>query len=201
MQPHISPMAHFQTTKQNKKSSFHIFPHGCLLIIDTHIIPLKYHLTSNLPTFTLVTKSNHNNPAPTPPLVQHLSSETTNLLHGFVAEHSQLPLANTYRTTPEQLQNLTAMQRQLYNWHIRLGHMNFATIQSMARKDLGLPQELAQCTPPVCQECLFGKAKQRSLQNLWPIGEWPFTTRRNVLCRSNDCRLQWPTIYHAWSPI
>jgi len=64
--------------KQNKNSSFHIFPHGCLLIINTHIIPLKYHPTSNLPTFTLITMTHSNKPTGPSSPAQHLSSETTN---------------------------------------------------------------------------------------------------------------------------
>jgi len=35
--------------KQNKRSSFHIFPNGCLFLLDNHVIPLAYHPTSNLP--------------------------------------------------------------------------------------------------------------------------------------------------------
>jgi len=51
--------------------------------------------------------------------------------------------------------------------------MNFASIQSMARKALGIPHELAWCQLPLCRECQYGKAKQHSVQNPHHIGECP----------------------------
>jgi len=56
----ISPQWLFQTLqKQNKKSSFPIFPNGCLFIINNHIIPLQYHPQSNLPIFWLLQNPQH----------------------------------------------------------------------------------------------------------------------------------------------
>jgi len=81
----ISPQWLIQTLqKQNKNSSFHVFPYGCLFIIASHIVPLPYHPTSNLPIFQL----QHSSPDPSPLTNSdnhRLSSSTNHLLHGFAA--------------------------------------------------------------------------------------------------------------------
>jgi len=158
--------------KQQKKSSFHIFPQGCLLLIDSHVIPLQYHPTSNLPVFRL---------EPHQPYTAMLSGistttdslDTFDLLYGFNSRIETLLALPAFRQTPEQHANLTNKQKLLYDWHVRLGHMNFAAIQSMARKDIGIPLALASCQPPLCQECQYGKAKRRSIKDPRPIGERP----------------------------
>ena len=88
-----------------------------------------------------------------------------------------------------------------YHWHTNLGHMNFASIQSMAHKNLGIPQALARCIPPVCQETFFGKAKFSHTTKPMPHSSMTFTARRNVLHWSNDCRLSWSALHNVWSPI
>jgi len=154
----ISPQWLTQTLqKQQKKSSFHIFPHGCLFLLDNHIVPLPYHPASNLPIFQLHQPLE---PSVTLHSQTHSLPTSTTLLHGFEAVHNPSSDTNSYRTTPTDYDNLTIHQRQLYNWHVRLGHMNFASIQSMARKNLGIPRDLAQCQPPLCRKCQYGKAKQ-----------------------------------------
>jgi len=80
-----------------------------------------------------------------PPLDLPSSQE---LLHGFKATLLSTSTDNLFRQTPTEYANLTTTQKQLYNWHVHLGHMNYATIQSMACKDLGIPRNLARCTPP-----------------------------------------------------
>jgi len=71
--------------KQNKKSSFHIFPNGCLFLLDNHVIPLTYHPTLNLPVFQLATISNDQ--AMLSPLVPiNMEPFATNLLWGFEAQ-------------------------------------------------------------------------------------------------------------------
>jgi len=75
--------------KQHKKASFHIFPHGCLLLIDAHIIPLKYHLTSNLPTFTPFNDMMTQHMLPSHQVIFH-NPEETQLLYGLVAHNQSL---------------------------------------------------------------------------------------------------------------
>jgi len=62
--------------------------------------------------------------------------------------------------------------------------MNFAAIQSLVWKDIGIPRALAKCLLPLCQECQFGKAKRCSLQNLRPIGE-------QLLLPGEMCYIDW----------
>ncbi len=154
-----------------KNSSFHAFPHGCLFLVDTHIIPLLYHPTSNLPMFQLLPTNEQTSQINPDNQTHNQDPSSLLLLHGFEAslppELPELPP----RQTPNEYDNLTATQKQLYDWHVRLSHMNYGTIQSMARKDIGIPHGLAKCSPPLCRECQYGKAKRRSLQNLKPISD------------------------------
>jgi len=135
--------------KQNKNSSFHIFPHGCLFLVDTHIIPLLYHSASNLPMFQLL---------PTNERIHWINPEHQNpkhdpssllLLHRFEASiPSEIPKLPPCQT-PNEYDNLTATQKQLYDWHVQLGHMNYGTIQSMACKDMmTMATLMAHPTPP-----------------------------------------------------
>jgi len=120
-----------------------MFPNGCLFLLDNHIIPLTYHPMSNLPVFQLL---------PTPQAQAMLSQiplhgidqSSSHLLWGFtVMSQQQHSDTLPFETTLELYDNWTAPQQQLYDWHVRLGHMNFVAIQ------------------------------QHSLQKLWPVGEWP----------------------------
>jgi len=96
------------------------------------------------------------------------------LLHGFEASLTSSSTTTLPHQTPNEYANLTMkQQQQLYDWHICLGHMNYATIQSMAYKDIGIPCTLATCSPPLFHHCQCGKAKCHSLKNLKPIGECP----------------------------
>jgi len=106
------------------------------------------------------------------------------LLHGFEASLTSLLTFPLPHQLPTEYANLTAKQQQLYDWHVRLGHMNYATIQSMARKDIGIPHTLATCSPPLCHDCQCGKAKCQSLKNLQPIGERPL--RPGKMCCVNQ---------------
>jgi len=159
--------------KQNKNSSFHVFPHGCLFVLDNHIVPLLYHPTSNLPVFQLLTTTHVGTIATSDPQTSTEELASILLLHGFEASLTSLLTFPLPHQLPTEYANLTAKQQQLYDWHVRLGHMNYATIQSMARKDIGIPRTLATCSPPLCRDCQCGKAKRRSLKNLQPIGERP----------------------------
>jgi len=185
-----------QPYKNNIKSlPFTSFPHGCLLLINHHVIPLQYHPTSNLPVFQLI---------PSQPLVVTLanvpnSPNTMNHfdpLCGFNAHITPLLPTPDFQQMPDQYANLITNQWQLYDWHVCLGHMNFASIQSMARKDMGIPHALASCQPPLCQECQYIKAKWWSM---WSTSyrRMTITSWQNVLCWPNDCRMCWSTIYHA----
>jgi len=161
----ISPQWLLQTlTANGHTASFHAFPNGCLFIYDTHIIPLHYHPVSNLPIFTI------SQPSPSPSLtdIHQPPLKTQCLLYSYEAS-----TPTTFRTSPHEYDNLTSTQRHLYNWHVRLGHLNFLAIQAMARKGLLGPRDLSQCHPPLCRECLFGKAKRRSVNSTKTIGDRP----------------------------
>jgi len=129
----ISPQWLVQTLqKQNKNSSFHAFPYGCLFLLDDHVVPLPYHPTSNLPVFQLLSPpSDQVSHDPTTDTAMS-SPMATHLLHGFEAIHQSLSDTLPFCTTTDEHANLTAAQCHLYDWHVHLGHMNFAMIQSMA---------------------------------------------------------------------
>ena len=64
----------------------------------------------------------------------------------------------------EPLTNLTRSQRELLDLHIKLGHMDMQTIQTMIRRRVvSAPNRVANLKVlPKCQACLQGKAHQRS---------------------------------------
>jgi len=101
------------------------------------------------------------------------SPDSFDLRYGFNAQITPLLPSTPFRQTADQYANLTTIQRQLYNWHVCLGHMNFATIQSMTCKNMGITRALMLCQPPLCQACQYGKAKWGSIKDPHPIGEWP----------------------------
>ncbi len=146
----ISPQWLVQTLqKQNKNSSFHVFPYGCLFLLNDHVVPLPYHPASNLPVFQLLSPlSDQVSQDPTTDTAM-FSPMATHLLHRFEVIHQSLSDTLPFCTTADEQANLTAAQLRLYDWHVRLGHMNFATIQSMAQKNLGIPRDLACCQPPL----------------------------------------------------
>jgi len=157
------PIQSFQ--KQNKNSSFHIFPHGCLFLINNHIILLLYHPASNLPIFQLV-------PSETTTIMNDLDTSSSSepleysaILHGFEATFPSLPTETLFHQTSTKYANLTLSQQQLYNWRVQLSHMNYATIQSMSQKDIGIPQHLAYCSPPLCCKCQYGKPNSIPFRN------------------------------------
>ena len=63
--------------------------------------------------------------------------------------------------------NLTGPQRELLDWHIRLGHQDMRVIQRMiVHKSIDAPRRLAKVRDiPMCPACLRGKARQRSHQS------------------------------------
>jgi len=121
---------------QNKKSSFHIFPNGCLLLINDHVILLQYF---SQPFWAMLSSVS------TPMTHQ----QNPDLLCGFDARITLIPPFQPFWQTLEQYANLTANQCQLYDWHVCLGHMNFASIQNMACKNIGIPRALTSCQPPL----------------------------------------------------
>jgi len=56
-------------------------------------------------------------------------------------------------------QNLTLAQKQLLQWHFKLGHTSFATLQALTRKGQ-LPSIISRCAPPLCASCRFGAASR-----------------------------------------
>ena len=53
--------------------------------------------------------------------------------------------------------NVSKATHDLQTWHECLGHMQFDSIQSLARSGY-LPKHIANCDKPVCASCQFGKA-------------------------------------------
>jgi len=121
-----------------KISPFHVFPKGCIFVLNSHIIPLPYHPSSNLPIFQLVPPSAESLNLPHHAYIA-TSNNTTALLYGFeVLLQSSKPHL-PFQTLAQEYANMTQTQQDLYYWHVHLGHMNFASIQSMAWKEMGIP--------------------------------------------------------------
>ena len=61
--------------------------------------------------------------------------------------------------------------QELLQWHEKLSHIGFQTLQTLASKLL-IPRKLAKCTIPVCSSCQYGQAKRQSLyeRDFNPIG-------------------------------
>jgi len=120
----ISPQWLIQAlTVNGHQASFHAFPNGCLFLYNHHIVPLCYHPTSNLPIFDMHQRSS----SPSSDVSSPLSPNDNTLLYGYEAS-----TPDNFCTSPLDYGNLTSTQHALYNWHIRLGHLNFPTIQAMA---------------------------------------------------------------------
>jgi len=98
-------------------------------------------------------------------------ADSPTLLQGYAAVLPSVSGPIPFQTTPTDCTNMSHIQQQLYSWHVHLGHMNFAMIQGLAHKGIGIPHELACCHPPMCHECQYGKAKQCSTQDPQLIGE------------------------------
>jgi GAG-pre-integrase domain len=63
------------------------------------------------------------------------------------------PINELFETKPISQEH----EDNLMLWHIKLGHLPFKRLQSMAQKG-DLPKSLAKFTPPTCQACLYGRA-------------------------------------------
>jgi len=161
----ISPQWLIQAlTVTGHQASFHAFPNGCLFIYDQHIVSLCYHPMSNLPIFDIHQPS----PSPLSDVNSPLPPDNHSLLYGYEASTPSI-----FHTSPSEYANLTSTQHALYDWHVCLGHLNFPAIQAMARKGLLGPRDLSRCQPPLCHECLFGKAKCHSITSSCTIGDQP----------------------------
>ena len=60
--------------------------------------------------------------------------------------------------------NLTVAQKELLRWHYQLGHLGMQHVQWLVRqgklKVRGKPTSVANCEPPHCASCMFGKAQR-----------------------------------------
>jgi hypothetical protein len=102
-------------------------------------------------------------------------------------EEHRLPLTPILRTVPSHISqrdqaylnvlasdnvNLTHSQKELLQWHFRLGHFNLRWIQRLTRVREGdktaepiLPtrhKSTSSCQLPICAACQFGKAHKQS---------------------------------------
>jgi len=127
--------------KQNKNLHFTYFLIGVssLSIPTSSLSNITWHLTFLHSPYTMLCPLKAYHP--------HHNWHPFIWQHGFAAHSHQTTTPPPFKTTAKQLDNLTAIQHQLYHWHIHLGHMNFTAIQSMAHKNLGIPQDLARCLP------------------------------------------------------
>jgi len=169
LQPHFATMAHSKLSKTKWKLIISDLSSWLPLYCHNQIVPLLYHPNSNLSVFQLVLPQKVLTADDlTPSTITPTSLE---LLHGFKAIISSPSLETPFHLHPHEYSNMSSNQQLLYDWHVHFGHMNFATIQSMAHKNIGIPHKLACCHPPLCHECQYGKAKWCSLHNPQPIGE------------------------------
>ena len=66
--------------------------------------------------------------------------------------------------TSESNSNLTSSQKELLQWHFRLGHTSFSQLQWLARVGklpCRNPHGVSNCKIPVCASCQFGKQCRR----------------------------------------
>jgi len=118
------------------------------------------------------------------------------LLYGFEASLPSIipePLPHQTSTGYDNL----ATQKLLYDWHICLGHMNYATIQSLACKDIGIPCVLAKCSPPSAANANLEKQSAKPQTHWWATA----STRWTMLHQSDDHRLPWTPLHDAWSSV
>ena len=74
-------------------------------------------------------------------------------------------LQAAFNITSESNSNLTSSQKELLEWHFRLGHTSFSQLQWLARVGklpCRNPHGVANCKIPVCASCQFGKQCRRS---------------------------------------
>jgi hypothetical protein len=62
---------------------------------------------------------------------------------------------------------ITRATPDLLTWHKWLGHVNYASIVSMAKKELasGMPIDLS-ALPPICEHCVLGKQTKRPVPKI-----------------------------------
>jgi hypothetical protein len=77
---------------------------------------------------------------------------------------SRLPIMSTIdgakAFTAATSPNTSGALSLLLRWHQRLSHLNFAQLQHLSRQGR-LPKALANCEPPICKSCQYGKAHRR----------------------------------------
>ena len=90
--------------------------------------------------------------------------------------------------TEESNQNLTPSQRELLKWHYRLGHIGFRHIQWLVRSGKiavqGNAKAVANCAPPKCAACEYGKACRR-----------PAKTSKTIHCDEKEMELKKGDLY------
>ena len=103
------------------------------------------------------------------------ASKLTFRLHNGVYTPTLLPLAFPHTSpiaanvTADSNINLTTAQKELLQWHFRLGHFNLRWIQRLTRvregeKEPVLPTKTkaSSCQVPLCAACQFGKMHRRT---------------------------------------
>ena len=75
-------------------------------------------------------------------------------------------MINVFYVTNEDNQNITPSQKELLQWHFRLGHIWFQHVEWLIRtgrlKVQGNSKVVANCERPKCAACEFGKGHSRS---------------------------------------
>jgi transposase InsO family protein len=85
----------------------------------------------------------------------------------------------------EEHPEMPTAQQELLQWHLRLGHLSFARIQSMAKQGL-LPRKLAHQVVPFCSGCAYGKMTRRPWRTKAGYNKTPKIATKPGKCVSID---------------
>jgi GAG-pre-integrase domain/Zinc knuckle len=153
----LSPQAFFQY--YGKKGSSEQNYKGIVLKVHDKEFHIGYNQVNNLPTFYAITNAS----------LSSYSQPTT-----FVC------------LIDESNQNLSNSQKELLRWHFRLGHLNFASVQSVLRSGVvgynPITKSASKCEHPKCASCRFGKARKN------PTGSTHTTLTNHASLKEGDLK-------------
>ena len=128
----FSPQQFFQESQGGALTLEH--NHAKFQWKDNTVLTIPYHNKCNLPIAQATNKSSNFRP------MAHL---------------------NNINITSDSNINLTPAEKDLLNWHFKLGHVGFSQIKWLSRIGL-LPKKISKVkSNPKCQACKYGKAKRQ----------------------------------------
>jgi hypothetical protein len=92
---------------------------------------------------------------------------------------------NDEEDTTQPHAELSTDEQELMHWHLRLSHLPFTRLLSMARLGL-LPKRLLQVQQPFCSGCAFGRMTRRPWRTKAPYNKTPKQVTQPGQCVSVD---------------